>query len=115
MREAVLKSVKEFLLEKLEKYNPINGSEYRDISYINFSNMIRIDLSDHEQINHIHIDVTYDDNNEVVVIIYFANNNKMSYKFWDTKVDIAAPNFGRLWETVDEFLQKWVSPKQQVD
>jgi hypothetical protein len=71
--------------------------------------MIRIDLPDKKKqrmtsTGPIHINVTYNDKNEVVVIIYLATG-KMSYKFWDCKVDIAAPNFGRLWEVFNKFLQ----------
>jgi hypothetical protein len=109
MRAAVIKSIKEFLLEKLAKHKPVDGSTYSDNSYIDFSDMIRIDLPDKKKLRMtstgpIHIGIRYNDKNEPVVKIYLTTGN-MSYEFWSAKIDITAPNFGRLWEVFNKFLQ----------
>lgn len=121
MRDVVIETIRKFLLEKLSenKYSPVDGSDHKDTSYIDFSKMIRLDVPvKHKSMQPsstgpIHISVQYVENSEEPVVGIYLGNGNMSYKFWDLKVDIAAPEFGQLWATVEKYLQEAIAETRQ--
>ena len=106
MQQAVVESIRQFLFEQIsQKYPCTEKSDYRDTSYIDFSEMIRIDVEKTSSLIHVGVGWT----NENPTVIIYVGSNGMSYKFWDLGVDIAAPDFGQLWDAVEKYLEEAIA------
>ena len=113
MREFQL-AVRQFLFEELsKKYDCKIGSDFQDISYVDFTEAIRINHEDlYKSAGPVHVCVYTDIaqlNDAISIYVYspsLQGSVGQSRCFDNCLVDLPAPNFGDLLEIVDGFVQK---------
>lgn len=122
-------AVRQFLFEELskkydckksqtgEKINAVNlGSDFQDLSYVDFSEAIRIDHEDLRlRAGPVHICVYTDSTHvwpsgdDAIAVYVFSpplkGSGGQSRCFNNCIVDLPAPDFGNLLEIVDKFIQ----------
>jgi len=111
--KAIVDSIRQFLLDELTKkhFECTDGSTHRDLSYINFSEMIRIDLKRGSMDILVHLNIVANDNKCYLAMIWLASG-KNSYKTDTVTVDIISPNFG---DTLEVIIGKLVYIRDILD
>lgn len=115
-------AVRQFLFEELsKKYDCVIGSDYMDISYVDFSKAIQINHEDLRlRAGPVHVCV-YIDLDNIAIYVYSPPLGKQascftggqSRCFNNCLVDLPAPNFGNLLEIVDGFIQEAIQSAGQ--
>ena len=114
MREFQL-AVRQFLFEELsKKYDCKIGSDFQDISYVDFAEAIQINHKD-LKFGPVHVCICTDDTIiEILVYSPPTGSGGRSHCFNHCVVDLPAPNFGNLVYVIDGFIQKAIWPTNEL-